>query len=153
MLTDTFYKILVFLKSVFSAALGLSLVQGSRHMALLWCCGYSFSSAICGLMDLYGIEAMGEEAEADIPGESRVKSDVSIPRSVSRKEIKDRVRIPKTMGIVPCLCGNIPELKYDQEHDGFYFICEKCHAATPPAFYLAEATLKWNDANRQGASP
>lgn len=76
--------------------------------------------------------------EVEIPQ----KKEAPLSRVPSRKEIKDRVRIPSSMQVSPCPCGGVPQLHF--ENDLFLFECPLCRKRSSGGHYLAEAIIFWN---------
>lgn len=92
----------------------------------------------------------GESAEMEVQMEADQETAVQSKPSPTKKEIKDRVRIPSSMQVLPCSCGGLPELSYDTPNDTFAFHCPACQKKSRGGFYLAEAIIYWNDSMKEG---
>ena len=142
------YKILTFATGFAASGLFFALLMDSpliRFWAGLMC----ITGIVRTILELFEISQAEEEEGAEVETEH---SEVPKRRKPSRKELKDRVRIPSTMVLENCTCSTTPELKYDEATDGFYLECPSCHKKTIPNYYLVESVIEWNRTVKEASS-
>lgn len=142
------YKILTFGAGFAASGLFFALVMDSP-LIRFWAGLVCITSVVRTVLELFEISQAEEEEEAEVETEH---SESPKRRKPSRKELKDRVRIPSTMVLENCTCSTTPELKYNEATDGFYLECPSCHKKTIPNYYLVESVIEWNRTVKEASS-